>query len=480
MYRVCIADDELYVRKSITQRIEKSKLPLLVVGTVENGDKGWELFKREKPDIFFVDIKMPAQDGLSMIEKIKREYRNVKTKFIVISGYDDFEYMQKAIQVGVVDYVRKPLESEPFIRVLEKICNQLEEEEMEESKKMTKGRMIFWRDFYKVMKHKEINGTFLLLYQKEMLSQANVWKLEKIYPDSEWKYICFHSTNQILLLYSDRPGTTVMADQKLNSLKDIARYAVVYSGKESLDQILQCLEQSLDRRFYPGTPFLIKAEMSSEKDKTIWDTHELETALKNTRENRYQNVIKKVMSDIESDHENFIYYTEFFHVFNSVLASIYTSYGLSLPEDISRSFSPMALADFSWCEDLKKAVDDSAKALVTKVRELTTRSEIVDNVIRYIKNHYKEDINLNVLAAEFFLSPAYLSRKFSQTTGVSIMSYLEEYRINIATDLLIGTDQSVSEIAEQVGYCDANYFTKIFKKVKGITPKEFRKMSKTF
>ena len=131
-----------------------------IVGTAENGDKGWELFKREKPDIFFVDIKMPAQDGLSMIEKIKREYRNVKTKFIVISGYDDFEYMQKAIQVGVVDYVRKPLESEPFIRVLEKICNQLEEEEMEESKKMTKGRMIFWRDFYKVMKHKEINGTY--------------------------------------------------------------------------------------------------------------------------------------------------------------------------------------------------------------------------------------------------------------------------------------------------------------------------------
>ena len=62
---------------------------------------------------------------------------------------------------------------------------------------------------------------------------------------------------------------------------------------------------------------------------------------------------------------------------------------------------------------------------MTKVRELTGRSEIVDNVIRYIKNHYKEDINLNVLANEFFLSPAYLSRKFGHTTGVSTMSYLE-------------------------------------------------------
>ena len=58
--------------------------------------------------------------------------------------------MQKAIQVGVVDYIRKPFESEQFIRVLEKICSQLEEEEIEESKKMTKGRMIFWRDFFKL------------------------------------------------------------------------------------------------------------------------------------------------------------------------------------------------------------------------------------------------------------------------------------------------------------------------------------------
>ena len=479
VYRVCIADDELYVRKSITQRIEKSKLPLLVVGTAENGEKGWELFNKEKPDIFLVDIKMPMQDGLGMIEKIKKEYRNVKTKFIVISGYDDFEYMQKAIQVGVVDYIRKPFESEQFIRVLEKICSQLEEEEIEESKKMTKGRMIFWRDFYKVMKHKEVSGTFLLLYQKDMLSQANVWKLEKIYPDSDWKYICFHSTNQILLLYSDRPGTPVFASHKSDALMDIARYAVLYSGRESLDQILQCLEQNLDRRFYPGTPFLIKADTIPEKHKTVWDLHELEAALKNTRENQYQVLIRKIVGELEADNENFIYYTEFFHVFNAVIASIYTSYGLNLPDDISRSFSPMALADFNRSEDLLKSVNASAEALVTKVRELTGRSEIVDNVIRYIKNHYKEDINLNVLANEFFLSPAYLSRKFSRTTGVSIMSYLEDYRINVATDLLKGSERSISEIADQVGYYDANYFTKIFKKVKGITPKEFRKMSKS-
>ena len=71
MYRVCIADDELYVRKSITQRIEKSKLPLLVVGTAENGEKDGSCLTKKKPDIFLVDIKMPMQDGLGMIEKNK-------------------------------------------------------------------------------------------------------------------------------------------------------------------------------------------------------------------------------------------------------------------------------------------------------------------------------------------------------------------------------------------------------------------------
>ena len=107
----------------------------------------------------------------------------------------------------------------------------------------------------------------------------------------------------------------------------------------------------------------------------------------------------------------------FFHVFNAVIASIYTSYGLNLPDDISRSFSPMGLADFNRSEDLLKSVNASAEALVTKVRELTGRSEIVDNVIRYIKNHYKEDINLNVLANEFFLVSRLFLQKIQSDDG---------------------------------------------------------------
>lgn len=106
MYSICIADDEKYVLKSIAQRISSSGMELEVVGMAGNGLEALELYDREQPDIFFVDINMPVVNGLDFIERIRKKDPDVRTRFIIISGYDDFAYMKKAIQLGVINYIK--------------------------------------------------------------------------------------------------------------------------------------------------------------------------------------------------------------------------------------------------------------------------------------------------------------------------------------------------------------------------------------
>ena len=132
MYSICIADDEKYVLKSIAQRISSSGMELEVVGMAGNGLEALELYDREQPDIFFVDINMPVVNGLDFIERIRKKAPDVRTRFIIISGYDDFEYARQAIEVGVDQYLLKPVTRMKLKNVLLELKDKIEQDQEQE------------------------------------------------------------------------------------------------------------------------------------------------------------------------------------------------------------------------------------------------------------------------------------------------------------------------------------------------------------
>ena len=119
MFKVCIADDEKWVLESITQRIKQCELPIEICGMAQNGLEAYEVYEKVKPDIFFVDISMPICSGLEFVERVRRLDKESSTKFIIVSGYDDFEYMKKAIKSGVVNYIMKPIAQKELYETLE-------------------------------------------------------------------------------------------------------------------------------------------------------------------------------------------------------------------------------------------------------------------------------------------------------------------------------------------------------------------------
>ncbi len=124
MYRIFLADDEIWEMKGMKKIIQQMGLPLQVIGEAEDGISAWEGLKQKKPDILLADIRMPGYNGLELVQRIRQE--GLETKIIFISGYAEFSYAQKALRMGVSDYLIKPVEEEELKEVLEELISELD------------------------------------------------------------------------------------------------------------------------------------------------------------------------------------------------------------------------------------------------------------------------------------------------------------------------------------------------------------------
>lgn len=125
MYKLLLVDDEPLLRKSLVSTIDYNKIGFSVVGEADNGLKGIEAYNKYKPDVIITDVRMDICDGLKMIEEI-RKIDNGNCQFIVLSGYNDFEYLKSSISLGVFDYLLKPIKNEELISILSKMKLKLD------------------------------------------------------------------------------------------------------------------------------------------------------------------------------------------------------------------------------------------------------------------------------------------------------------------------------------------------------------------
>lgn len=126
MYKVIIADDEVWIGFGIKKLIHKSGQPFTVIGEAPNGIRAYEMVKKEQPDLLITDIRMPGLNGLELMRKLRAEENPVGVVFI--SGYAEFEYAREAISLGAFDYLLKPIKEESLTAILTRFCEEKERE----------------------------------------------------------------------------------------------------------------------------------------------------------------------------------------------------------------------------------------------------------------------------------------------------------------------------------------------------------------
>ena len=437
MYKICIADDEAYIVKSIEQRILQSGFVVEIAGCAANGAEALELYQEQKPDIFYVDVNMPGMSGLEFIEQVRLLDEESVTKFIVISGYDDFTYMKNAIQLGVVNYIMKPIQQQEFVECLRTVCGKIDGERVRQ-KELMKNRKKYWEDG--LVELESFSGTVLLLYQDKLavmleeLFQVNKKEWEAMFPKEVWNYYWFHeSRNVCLLMGKDR----FLEEPQIRELQDrcgswIQPYIVWGEVHEKeIGEVLNKLERSLDLRFWHGFSQLIP--MGEEKITGLEiDWEQLELIVENRKKEQGEKLLQNI-------------------------------------------FYQMALANYKKKDEILELWIEYAAKCEDEIEKLFETDDVVEGVCRYLEQHYSEEISIADLSEEFFLAPNYIAKRFKEKKKVTILQYLENIRIGKAREYLKMTEYSVSEIAALVGYNDANYFTRAFRKVCDMSPREFRK-----
>ncbi len=394
--------------------IAASDLPLKEIKTAGSAKTALDLFAKTPFDIILSDIRMPDMDGLSMVEETRKIWPD--TSVIFLTGYQDFEYARRAIQLGSVDYLLKPIMDEQLIGVLRGLVNRLDTE---------------W--FHR----------FHAGGDRWETDRAGLERLNRYFYDLLSGDASFCRQDSL-----NRAEIPLHADQKVRVL--VIRYGG-RTGEDAGDRTHLWLMNILRNVLY-GMGWITGFRYGTDCSVFLLQPdgeREIDTAS-----------LLKAAEEMQS------YFYEQLDMSMSVCLTEPCALA-DLKNTLEHVFSHREIAHA-----------DGTLFLCRPDESPDTREEngnyIVQRVERYIRENPGADLSLGALSSRFRINPSYLSRIFHRALGMQLSVFITEVRIEESKRLLRETDDRIYEISRKVGFESPGYFTKVFNRMVKMPPKEYR------
>ena len=532
MYKILVVDDEKWIRKGIICQLEETSYDFSWLGEAENGEKALEIIKNQNPHIVITDIRMNNMDGIQLIEEALKICPDIK--FIIVSGYAEFTYAEQALNMGVSGYLLKPIKDDNFSNTLSKVIKELECKKQNELVAAEKTILEKSHSLYK----KELVINKILhnctepksqLYQEDLRSLEREDNFKHIliaihidssnYQNSGFQYqdlelikfalknilneICEQNKykgaiiadnhkdkNQILILLSQEHGPLLKkrADEfAVESFTKISKYlnlsvtiAVSEIGEVIAADLYKQIKDMLDLRFIHGSCNIYKFDTYKEIAKYQMPEHKIKILQNCIELNDIKNtevVLRDIFSPRSMEGATGLEIRLIYLEIINILLKLCNKMGLSHHNRLNSSIlSGDILDSFNNSEDIVRymftTIIDIFKmddALVCDYKNT------VPKIKEHIETHYMEELTVKDLAHKFAINPDYLSTLYKREVGISIIKHVNKVRVENACKLLVGTSLNMTEIAKGIGYQDVQYFYKVFKRVTGKTPVEYRK-----
>lgn len=484
MHTVLIVDDEPWVAYGIKALIDWESYGFTVIGEAYNGLSALETIREKKPDVVLSDIRMPGLDGIELLEHIRQH--DLPSKVILVSGYSEFEYAQKAIRLGAFDYLLKQVDKYKLTDTLTRLKKDLEKEQ-----KAQKSLDLFLDDLFELFEpdHKMKIHNFLTsrgiefdyphyrfvscLYEGSSVSGPD----ERAAAVAGVRYLRFRSgQNKVsyLINYDELKnpvGLLNFISEHLSHAQSIGISGIgVYSA--SVSKLYQESDVALCSSFTRPVDRIIEykaAEHASELAKTVL---QIELAIKEQKPEQLNRGLDELCEDCKARHMQI---DQISSLYNRIVSLFFKYYSNSdVIYEIEYLNYYQIFRHYSSIEQLF----DRLKEMFGQQsgEELHISNEMVKKIIGYVDSSFTEDIMLGTLSRKFNISLGYLSTMVKKETGKTYSEYVMNKRLNLAQELLNDSSLSIHEIVERVGYKDYFHFNKLFKKHYGITPSKYRKM----
>lgn len=516
MLKVFLVEDESIMREGLRDNIPWEQFGYSFVGEASDGEMALPLIRKHKPDVLITDIKMPFMDGLELAGIVAKELPS--TKIVIISGYDDFEYARQAIRIGVDQYLLKPITRSALQEVLtgiaEKIENEKEQtadlrkfqEEYQEYEQLAK-RHFFEKIFSRQLSFQEIYDEAA---KQSLNLNAERYAVSLVYFSNNQEelvryfyrfreYIIFRWNIDIycILVLCESDAIESMIERLKQNVERIAGekedtqwYVAVSNVVERLSMVPDCYNEAnsiISYRFLlPDRHILTKdvLEVGRERedgyvepDLEKIDPDIVKGFLAQGRVDEIEAFVTGYLSGLSNAMKSSLFKNYLLLNVRFATLAFAEAIGINKDEFVSglneETLTQMSPSDSAIRDYIIRLFEHAMK--LRDEENAASSKVMLKRVIAFIDENYaNESMSLNEAAAAGNVSPAYLSAVFSSEMDLTFVEYVTKKRMEAAKKLLKTTRLHTNEIAAKVGYKDQHYFSVVFKKTVGMSPREYR------
>ena len=531
LFKVLVADDEYWIRENLQSLLDWPKYSFHFLEPAVDGEDALRKVRENKPDILITDINMPFLSGTQLIQKVKSECPD--TVILALSGYSDFEYVHDALVAGAVDYLLKPIAKNDLLKVLGKaidiitICKKKQQELAYAKAELRLASSSMMDRELSQLIHRATDANLhakaqqlcseyelkfadftLVVFRTANLSRIQTFANERDPESIKYSlkelisayisgdtHLLFHysfKTNEFILITNMEnqklelackeiipalqrktgQGVTVTLSQQYFSFSDDIQMA--YNEAKLAQLTRPYNNSSVVIHFNKIQNENIKKRMSVEQEK------QLAFAVQADKRDLFEQVVFQQICFLDCE-KNWSY-AEVHQTADSIawlLRGAGTAAGSSkqmLTLDNLTELLLQAVDNFELDEVhsvLEQMMDEIFSTVKSVGRNETVR-DIVLQVQAYVNKNYSEGLSLSALAKRFAVEESYLSKAFKAGTGDNLMLYIAKTRMEHAKEYINQDRLSLTEISQLVGYDDYAYFNRVFRKVNGVSPSEFK------
>lgn len=532
MWRVVIIEDEDLLREGLKSCFDWEKKGFEIVGDADNGRKALELIREKRPDVVFTDIKMPFMDGITMTERLKDEFPEMKV--VIISGYDEFEFARRALKAGVSEYILKPLNLKQLEELLENMDRELREREeknrewyrlyeIEESSRSSLRQNLLEKLLFRKIPVEDLEKTSPAPYQEiaefyyvigiidrldySVLSMdcdyLEIINLDRQFEDKVRQYISEEKMVDILRenncerILCIRGNTEKECREYREKLKNLFKsykddfegigcvFSNVSKGLKNL-QSAYVYARGLRQKQYAYCLNEVLREEEAVDTKIQYMNYDADKLFYEIRSGSKEQVEREIKRFEEELNREKI--TSHMHL---VLIISNLFFGLTkLPGEVGGDISdilgePMEHYHKMLSSSRREEMLEYLKKVCLMINDYFTRASegkvkgILMRITDYMRANYgNEELSMKEVAKQAYISVSYMGIILKKETGKTFIEYLTQLRIEQAKKYLKETDLKNYEIAMKCGYSNPTYFSTVFKGMVGRSPSAYRKEQK--
>lgn len=529
--KVLVADDEYWIRENMKTVIDWDALGLELLPMATDGEDALGKMEKSPADIVITDINMPYMSGVELMKALRARWPN--TVIVVLSGYSDFEYVHQALLAGAIDYILKPLNRSKLLEVIQRAVEQAivqtrrrRERDEEQARLKLAASMVSDRDFsqwlHDAKRQEQLQSVEAKLFDYEMsfssyrvlliklpgfmrnlgrgdlppgVAQA-VYRIktavEELADEGSRLVIhdLYHANHFLLVTEMDETALRSRLPQRLKewaALSGVQPRVMISSGYFSFRDLRRAYDEV--RRCLSAMPCCSGAQIgfAPEADKQTMVQrihpdmqHQLMHAARQRQRERFEALLEQ--TGIYRCAQDGWTGMELLHSVNHVVwilrhlseESMNASQLVGLDNLLELLLDAVDRLEFDQLRSLFGQLLDEYFGPAETAAQSDTIRGTVRRVREYIDAHYDEPLSLSALAQRFHVDDSYLSRMFKQQVGCNLMLYLAGTRMAQAKRLLLQKEMSITDVAQMVGYDDYAYFSRVFKRMEGKSPRAYR------